>query len=253
MGIRSTIMAASSVLLLGAGAVSAADLNSGVSYGSMKDGGYMPSIATQPSWYVRLDGSYANYDTPKITEDGIDTLTEPDIDGSWAFGGGVGKYFTSAIRGELTYERRFEADVRGTLGHPGATLPGVRRFGIESDVMMANLYYDFGDRAHFSPYIGIGLGVARNNTTAGVVTDTCGCGPGTIEEGDTWSAAGALMAGFSVNMTHGLHLDTGYRFLYLGEAETGPVRAAGAPISDDPKVEEIHAHELRVGLRYDIH
>ena len=256
MGIRSALLTASSVLLLGAGAATAADLNAGTVYSGMKDAGYMPAVATHPSWYVRLDGSYSNYDTPKITEDHVDTLTEPNIDNSWAFGGGVGKYFTDSIRGDLTYERRFEADVRGNLAHPAATLPGLRSFGLQSDLLMANLYYDFGDRAHFSPYIGIGLGAVHHKTSAGTV-ESCGCASGEIDKGSGWDFAAAFMAGFSVNMKHNLHLDAGYRFLYLGEVDTGPVRithvGGTTDISEDPKVEEIHAHEFRVGRRYDIH
>ena len=52
-----------------------------------------------------------------------------------------------------------------------------------------------------------------------------------------------------------LYLDVGYRFLYLGETATGPVtliNTAGTLVSRDPTVEEIHAHEFRVGLRYDL-
>jgi opacity protein-like surface antigen len=51
-----------------------------------------------------------------------------------------------------------------------------------------------------------------------------------------------------------LALDIGYRFLWLGDAETGAVNGVmvGGTVSDDPTVHDIHAHELRIGLRYDI-
>ncbi|MEL6299040.1 MAG: outer membrane beta-barrel protein [Pseudomonadota bacterium] len=238
------------------GSASAADLSTyAPKGGSLKDTSYMPAIATQPSWYVRLDGAYAVYDTPVMVEQGIDTLTETDLDSSFAFGGGIGKYMTSTLRADINYERRFEADARGSLNHSGATLPGERRFGLKSDLFMANLYYDIDRGNRFNPYIGIGLGAVRHKTTEGTV-ESCGCTTGIVEEGENWSVAGALMAGFSLKLRSRFHLDAGYRFLYLGHAETGPVRTTGGTtgtqVSEDPTVEDIHAHEVRVGLRYDI-
>ncbi|MEM1306992.1 MAG: outer membrane beta-barrel protein [Pseudomonadota bacterium] len=232
--------------------------------GSIKDdGAYVPSVASNPRWYVRLDGSYANHDNPVLVEQGIDTLTQSSIDNTWSFGGGFGIYFTDAVRGDFTYERRFEADVQGDLNHANATLPGTRKFGLKSDLFLANLYYDFDNRSRFTPYIGAGLGFVRHTTTDGTV-ETCGCTTGTIDGKDSWHVAAALMAGAQVKLFRGLSLDTGYRFLYLGEAETGAVSITDrttAPgvttgtteISDDPIVEELHAHEFRIGLRYDFH
>ncbi|MEL6872415.1 MAG: outer membrane beta-barrel protein [Pseudomonadota bacterium] len=248
---RSLIVGAAVAISFSASAV-AADLNT-KSYGSMKDTGYMPAIVTQPSWYVRLDGAYAAYDTPVLVEQGIDTLTESSMDNSFAFGGGFGKYFSNNLRADVTYERRFEADVQGNLNHSSATLQGTRKFGLESDLFMASLYYDIDRGNRFNPYIGVGLGAVRHKTTAGTV-ESCNCTTGEIASAEKWSVAAALMAGFSLKLRSRLHLDAGYRFLYLGHAETGEITVTGGSVtvSDDPTVEDIHAHEVRVGLRYDI-
>ncbi|MEO1720504.1 MAG: outer membrane beta-barrel protein, partial [Pseudomonadota bacterium] len=244
-----------------AGVTHAADLNF---KGSIKDdGAYIPSAQSAARWYVRLDGSYANHDDPILVEQGIDTLTESSIENTWTFGGGIGVYFTDSLRGDLTYERRFEADVRGDLNHPNATLPGTRKFGLKSDLFLANMYYDFDNRSRFTPYIGAGLGFVRHTTTKGTV-ESCGCVTGEIAGKDTWHVAAALMAGAQIKLFRGLSLDTGYRFLYLGEAETGAVSitdrtvspgvtTGATEVSDDPIVEDLHAHEFRIGLRYDFH
>ena len=42
-------------------------------------------------------------------------------------------------------------------------------FGVKNMVALANLYYDFDTRSHFTPYLGVGLGFARNTTSAGHV------------------------------------------------------------------------------------
>ncbi len=255
------------------GSAHAADLY-GKRGGSIKDDA-MPALMNQSAarFYVRADANFAVYDNPTITENHQYDLTDNRIGSSWAAGGGIGYYFNKNIRADFTLEQRFEADVSGTIADPNAPLAGSRHFGYKSTLALANLYYDFDTRGRFTPYVGAGLGFVRNETTAGIAGDGCGC-TGTIDAGKTDSVAAALMAGMSVNLTgrgpaagsgdHGggevarnIYLDIGYRFLYLGEVATGAVRAApiAAPtttiISDDPLVEDIHAHEFRVGLRYD--
>lgn len=274
--IRGSIVLGVMIALGGAGA-QAADLNGG----SIKDG-YIPapSYAAQApsSWYFRVDGAYSQYDDPIMVEDHIYDLVNTNIDGNWSLGGGIGRSFGNGFRADLTYEYRFEADADGLLLNHAATLDGTRSFGLESHLVLANLYYDFNAGGRFSPYIGVGLGWVRHETTSGTVVDTCGC-TGTIDGESEDSVAAALMAGVTVNLTagrgnampvggstkdapvfatsnRGLLLDVGYRFLYLGDATTGPVRGdfggGNVVVSEDPTVENIHAHEIRFGLRYNL-
>jgi opacity protein-like surface antigen len=222
----------------------------------------MPGASAPSSLYIRLDGGYRGYDQPNITEDGIYDLADDDIGRGWAIGGGVGRYFSETVRGDITYDRHFEADVSGRLLDGAAALPGTRAFGLESDVVMFNGYYDFNRGGRFSPYVGLGLGVARHKTLEGTVSNDCGC-TGVIEEGSETGVAAAVMAGLTTKLAsighagRDLYFDVGYRFLYLGGVETGPVTTVDTgsgvqSISKDPKVEDIHSHEVRFGLRYDI-
>lgn len=248
----------------------AADLGD---YGSMKDFSTPVYQPASPAWYFRVDGGYSAFDTPTITEIGIYDLTQETIGETWSFGGGVGRYFGNGFRGDLTYDHRFEADAEANLADTGATLPGLRRFGITSDVFLANLYYDFDMGSRFTPYVGVGLGFTRNKTTTGTV-ETCGCTTAVIEDGSETHVAGAAMAGVSMRLRggqqvvqgggmkddpivvssgRGLYVDVGYRFLYLGSVETGPIVHDGAAtVVEDPTVDNIHSHEFRFGLRYDI-
>jgi opacity protein-like surface antigen len=259
---RATLLLGAALVLGSAQGALAADLGS---YGgSMKDGPMMaPMEAPRPSVYFRIDGGYGSFDDPTMTESDIYHLSETSIDSAWSFGGGVGMYFGNGFRGDLTVDRRFEADATGSLLDQYADLPGRREFGIKSTVALANMYYDFDAGGRFSPYVGVGLGFTRNETSAGTVTDPCGCLTGTIDGDSETHVAGAAMAGFTMKLRDRLSLDAGYRFLYLGEAATGPVTAtytaavngghgAVGVVSQDPNVEDIHAHEFRFGLRYDI-
>lgn len=276
---RATLLLSAAFVLGGAAGASAADLYGG----SIKDGPMMaaPMPGPMPSWYVRIDGGYAGYDAPAMTEEHYYDLTDTDIDNNWSLGGGIGRYFGNGFRGDITVDHHFESDASGNLADPLSDLPGVRTFGLKSTAVLANIYYDFDMGNRWTPYIGAGLGFSHNSTSDGTVTDPCGCLVGTIAGDSQTDVAAALMAGMSVKLRGGasggsfkdgyvvdtgrsLFLDVGYRFLYLGEAATGPVSATytapvtgghagtGGYVSEDPVVDEIHAHELRVGLRYNL-
>ncbi len=238
--------------------------------GGLKDYGYQPQmVASNPSFYLRLDGGFARHDKPFMVEDGTADLTETSMGNAWTLGGGVGYYFAKNIRGDLTYDHRFKSDVSGyrydvaqlaaadchAADGPAiqSSCYGTRKFGIKSDVFLANMYFDFDCRCHITPYLGVGLGFARHKTTAGTVTNAAGI-TGDIDAATHTSVAGALMGGFSMQLRDRLALDAGYRFLYLGDAATGAVkdRVGNVTIAPDPTVEAMHAHEFRVGLRYDI-
>jgi opacity protein-like surface antigen len=236
--------------------------------------GYVPApVTSHTAWYVRGDIGYAIQDEPDITEAaGLYDLDSPSLDNTWTFGLGIGRYFASNFRGDITWDYRRESDVRGfTLEAPFA---GDRRFGLSSNVILANLYYDFKRGGHVTPYIGAGIGAVHHRTSRGEVVPTpCGCA-GDIESSSNWSVAAAFMAGVTINFgsqtTYGgsikdapvtidtrgrWNLDAGYRFLYLGEARTGSIAASSGwgPVIDGDKVKDITAHELRLGLRYDLH
>jgi opacity protein-like surface antigen len=247
----------------------AADLG-GYPSGGLKDYGYQPQVvANNPSFYIRLDGGIATHDRPVMVEDGVADLTETSMGKSWTVGGGLGYYFSRNIRGDLTWDHRFKADVSGyrfdtaqlaaadcTASDPLALVQtscyGTRQVGLKSDVFLANLYYDFDCRCHITPYIGVGIGFVRHNTTSGTVTNANGV-VGDIDSATSNHVAAALMGGFSVKLRDRMALDAGYRFLYLGDTTTGAVkdRQGAVTISQDPTIENIHAHEFRVGLRYD--
>ena len=260
---RDTLVVGAALILGTVSTAGAADLYRGG--GSMKDT-YMPAIASSPVWYVRVDGGIAKYDAPMMvltSETGFQQdLVNTSIGRQWAIGGGVGIY-RGNFRIEGTIEHRFKADVKGDAligfdcpctGPTNVLVTGKNH--IESTVYLANFYYDFNRDGRFNPYIGAGLGVARNRVSAGSFTSGDGSVSGTIEGHSNTHVAGALMAGVDVKLRDRLHFDAGYRFLYLGEAATGPTvitsTKAVVPVAKDPTIEQLHAHEFRFGLRYDI-
>jgi opacity protein-like surface antigen len=258
-----SLLAGLAVVASAAGAF-AADLNGG----SIKDSGYNPATSTRPAlFYVRGDFTLSSNDFGSYTELPNYTQSYVGLGRNRSIGGGFGYYFSPNIRGDLTLDGSSSANAHGSVLDGAATVQGERRFGIKSTVGLANLYYDFDNRGRFTPYLGVGLGFARNTTTAGTVT-IAGCDTGSTGapncaaamEGTTkTNAAGALMAGFSAKLGDRWNLDAGYRFLYLGDAKTGDInitRAApvvGAPNSTSGvTVHDLYAHQFRVGMRMDV-
>ena len=264
-----SLLAGAAVLAAGLSAASAADLG----HGSLKDyGAPMPVTMSSPSsWYIRGDFSASSFDVPTIYEHDATSeydLTQNKIGRNWGLGGGIGRYLGANTRADLTFDWFRKSSVSGFMSpiiddgsNPltpcgaalltgcATNLAGEHKFDLQSTVGLLNFYYDFGQRGHFSPYVGAGIGFVRHKTSNG-----------TINGKSTTQLAGALMTGFSVALRSNMHLDAGYRFLYMGKAETGSVRGtssdlatviAANPVYDDPTVTDIHAHQFRVGVRYD--
>ncbi len=217
------------------------------------------------SWYIRGDVGYSINSDPEILEGNIYDLTNESYDESWTLGFGIGSYFTSNVRGDITVDWRVNTDVSSY--NPAAASPfgpGPRNFDLESLVVLANVYYDFHNfvggglkdspvRSHFTPYIGFGLGFVTHWTDDGIATG-CGC-TGIIQSGHSTDVAAAFMAGFAWTWRENLTLDAGYRFLYLGEVKTGQIIDASGGLANggQDEIDHLHAHEFRVGLRYDIY
>jgi opacity protein-like surface antigen len=246
-------------MLVGAvlvGGVSAAQAG-GDLRGSVNE--YAP--VSSPSWYVRSDFSYAWQRSGAVTVE-HPVLQSSEIGNTWGLGAGIGRYFGRGFRGDVTFEWRDTTDFSAVSTNCCNT---TTKFGMRSEVVLANLYYDFRAGERLSPYIGAGIGAARVETFGGDYPfNTCGC---VSYEGKTqWNFAWALMAGASLRLDGGVHrgggmkdggyfepgrtyLDVGYRYLNLGDVANGPNywdHKAG------PQAENVSAHEFRIGLRYDL-
>lgn len=239
---------AAAAAILSCVSAQAADLYGG--RGSIKDYEYAPPAA-QRAFYVRIDGGYSWAMEPGLYQWDRSFITR-DLEESWTLGGGVGMYFSRGFRADLTYDHRFEADVSGTTY--GGGYNGTRRLGLSADVILANLYYDFQGHGMFTPYVGFGVGAARVQTTKGWAVDIgCGCGTGfATGGGEDWNFAAAAMLGLNIKLHDRLSLDTGYRYVYMGDGHTTVADLSSASTGGVIRVEDLTAHEFRVGLRWDI-
>ena len=230
--------------------------------GGMKDGAIDPMATEIPapipiqetaSWYLRGDIGYSWYQDPDTSINAFGSDYDVDngaIESTGTIAVGFGTYVTPHLRGDLTVEYRFESDVTASLvGDIGGTQPldgtEFNSAGLQTTLALANLYYDFTPYRHFTPYIGAGIGFAYHDLS---IPDKTWINT-TFGKGTSMQVAFAAMLGMSVTLRDGWMLDAGYRFLYMGDADIDFVINA-----DDPNLslKDIMAHEVRVGLRYDL-
>ena len=207
-------------------------------------------VAGSARFYLRGDVGYDWNVAPSMSSEGT-AFSGVSMGNDWNYGGGIGWYLTPNWRMDVTAEHHNGATIDGHI--VSAAFSGDQSFNLTSDVILANVYYDFTGRAGFNPYLGVGLGWAANHTSAGVATDLCGC-TSSIDSATQSNFAWALMAGVTRELDRGFSIDVGYRLLDVGGAHTGNVinKLGHAMDQSDPSTGNIYSNEIRVGIRYDI-
>lgn len=214
------------------------------------------------AWYLRGDVGYkvyrdpkAKYDNPAYRAAGISNFGGEDMDHAAVIGGGVGYKFNNHFRSDLTVDYETPSEFKGKLpciAGPGCLKASDNKTKISATTVLLNGYFDIATFGGITPYVGGGVGFSYVDMDKLKYTDyptKCGCSvSGSYKGDDKWNFAYALMAGVGYNVTDNLVIDANYRFLDLGEARTKSIKAAGS--AGKVKVEDIQAHEFRVGFRY---
>jgi opacity protein-like surface antigen len=230
-----------------AGVVHAADLPEPAAFDSEAE-----VVELGTGWYLRGDVGYIDYATPRDVAFGIPGTLPLDgerLDKTFSLGGGIGYQFTSWVRTDVTVDHRFGAEFSGTRPVPTYAIGYERdQADLESTTYLFNAYFDLGYWAGVTPYVGAGIGLASNRFT-NIRRDAYVLGlpaGGTVLwPHTTHNLAWALMAGVVVDVGAGFKIDLGYRYADLGDVRTR-IDGPGNGIT----VDELKAHEVRVGARY---
>lgn len=168
--------------------------------------------------------------------------TVSKIHGSPIVGAGVGYRFPGGLRGDVTFAYRLLYALDGQVNDSDFEI--LYRADITSMTLMANGYYDFTS-GRVRPYIGAGVGWARNETET--LTQDFRTGFANTFSGATkQNAAVALMMGVGIPYS-GWTLDIGYRYIDLGKFRTGTTAAFGITGGHTGK---LLAHEFTLGVRF---
>ncbi|PTW59691.1 opacity protein-like surface antigen [Breoghania corrubedonensis] len=208
-----------------------------------------PYVAPQGGWYLRGDIGFKIYADPsaRTTYNNIGDFSNEGMDNTALVGGGIGYYFNDWFRADVTADYEFKSgfDGHAPCGGCGAIGYSVETADIDAWTFMVNAYADLGTWQGFTPYVGAGIGTSyvsasgvRGHTATGV--------PVSYDSHGRWNLAWALMAGASYEISPNMMIDAGYQFRSLGKAKSGRISGTQSRIEYD----DIYAHELRLGLRY---
>jgi opacity protein-like surface antigen len=173
-----------------------------------------------------------------LADPSFQPATLNNIDDSPVVVGGVGYRFTSSLRGDVTLA------YRGFYSLTDRTFEAVYTVNVTSATLMVNGYYDF-TAGGVRPYVGAGIGLARNET--GNLTQDFGLGfANTFAGASREDTAVALMAGVGIPYS-GWTLDIGYCYVDLGKFETANRAALGVSSGHTGK---LSAHDITLGARF---
>jgi opacity protein-like surface antigen len=252
-----------------------------------------PAAMEFNSWYLRGDigvGISANapnlYNSPDPLPAGLasgyytgtptQSFNNSTISAAMNFDLGVGYQFNNWFRADITGEYRGGSHFQSlyvindatNIDTPNPTqITDFYRGDISSWVGLINGYADLGTWYGMTPYVGAGVGLARNTlsgmTDQGIVSYTTSGPPvkvtsgpsgGYFSDGSKINFAWALMAGLDFDVTQNLKLELGYRYLDLGKYTSGGsncLGTCGGGVANFVRSKsDLAYNDFRIGLRW---
>jgi opacity protein-like surface antigen len=228
-----------------------------------------PPIEEFSGWYLRGDIGFSNQNVGSLSATNYSNFAsvqniDKSFDAAPFFGVGVGYYFNDWLRFDVTGEYRGKANFHGLdIGHINATDSADDRYtGSKSELtFLLNGYVDLGTWSRLTPFVGAGIGYSRNtisnfgDISACVNSASCAANGGSDAFGDTaskWSFAWALYAGLGYKVTKNVTVEFAYRYIDLGDAQTGNVSSFTGACCAIYSFHHLTSNDFRLGLRFNL-
>jgi opacity protein-like surface antigen len=232
---------------------------------------YRPPVVIPPpppapdcceGWYLRGDIGMTNQQVKSIdnalfaTSSGLTFLDQPGFSSGILAGLGLGYQFNNWFRADLTGEYRGKADFHALdrYGSGAAPTGGTNEYtGTKSEwLFLMNAYLDLGTWWCITPFIGAGIGTSRNTIDHFRDVNVPNLGVAYGGSASQWEFAWALHAGLSYKVTNSFTVEVAYRYLNLGDAQSGDlITYLGTNSVNNPMIfKDITSHDFKVGLRF---
>jgi len=224
-------------------------------YSSMKDPGYVSMKDEMPapsrSCYLRADLGYSWSNDPDVNFENIFGITFQNrtYDDAWLAEFGAGCELGRGFRGEISAAFRGDNDLF-VVPTPAAPNDPIYT-SVNSNTLMFNLYYDIANYRGFVPYVGAGLGIAFHDVENVIFSNAGPLGNNPLFGNEDTDLAWSVMAGVSKQVTPNMSIDVGYRYIDMGSIDSSGLDNTGF-LNPPLEIDNITAHELKVGLRYQI-
>jgi opacity protein-like surface antigen len=245
----------------------------------------VPVPVYDAQWYFRIDVGAGMGGDPSVSATGAPFGIGPPPATSGPFGfdanwlstnydamftatGGIGYIWGPHFRTDFTVDLRSLGDVTYNGSELYSTSANDHlvtvsdKTEMNSVPLLINGYYDFLAGKSLRPYLGAGIGFSvnrlnRNHTSTDVIcVSVSPCVPGggfttTANESNyNISLAAAAMVGFTYNWSSYTAIDVNYRYMYIGGSDAD-LRING--VNTSVEIGDINEHQIRVGLRFNVH
>jgi opacity protein-like surface antigen len=221
-----------------------------------------PPVEAFGGWYLRGDIGVTNqrvgslYNVLYETAASVSTI-QKGFDASPLFGLGIGYQFNNWLRFDVTGEYRSKANFHGldiAIDDAGTRFPDEYHASKSEWVFMANAYFDLGTWWCLTPFVGAGVGFARNTIHD---FQDIGTPVASVAFGETtskWNFAWALHAGLAYKVTPGFTVELAYRYIDLGDAQSGDLVTylGGNAVNNPMHFRDITSHDFKLGVRWSL-
>jgi opacity protein-like surface antigen len=248
--VRSNLLATAATAIAMCAAAQAADMPAPVIYQPV-------AVPVQEfgGWYLRGDIGMSNQrvgDLNNVLYGSTAGLQKIDrgFDSAPFFGLGVGYQFNDWLRVDVTGEYRGSANFHGLDIYPGGT--DEYRARKYEWTFLANVYADLGTWWCVTPFIGAGVGFSRNTIASFTDTNTVTQGVAFADDTSKTSFAWALYAGLAYKVTPNFTVELAYRYINLGNAQSGDIRTYNGinAIYNPMEFNDLTSHDLKFGVRW---
>lgn len=246
----------------------------------------VPVPVYDAQWYFRIDFGAGMGGDPSVSATGapfgigpVPAVPAPfGFDANWlstnydamfTATGGIGYIWGPHFRTDFTVDLRSLGDVtyNGSqlytdTGSADRLVRVSDKTEMNSVPLLINGYYDFLAGKSLRPYLGAGIGFSVNRLNRNHTSTDSSCGgvsPCVPAGGITTTAnesnynislAAAAMVGFTYNWSSYTAIDVNYRYMYIGGSDAD-LRING--VNTSVEIGDINEHQIRVGLRFNVH
>jgi opacity protein-like surface antigen len=224
-----------------------------------------PMIEEYGGWYLRGDIGMTNQSVRRLDNvlfpsTAALVIHDKNFESGMLFGLGVGYKYNNWLRFDVTGEYRGETGFHGfDTWNDGISARFNNYTAKKSEwLFLVNTYLDLGTWKAITPFVGAGIGASRNTIhsfrDAGIDSVANGGGPtmAFANAASKWNFAWALHAGLGYDVTPNFTLELAYRYVHLGDAQSGDIIAYdGTNSVYNPMLfKGLTSHDLKLGARW---
>ncbi|MGZ3411651.1 MAG: outer membrane protein [Xanthobacteraceae bacterium] len=207
-------------------------------------------------WYLRGDIGMSNQRVDHLFNALYPFHTVLNVskgfDSGWIYGLGAGYQFNHWARADITGEYRGKTNFRGLDIIDGGG--GVDDYYASKSewLFLANFYVDLGTWWCVTPFVGAGIGASRNTIHDFRDLDMVNAGVAFGTDASKWNFAWALHAGLSYAVTPNVMLELSYRYVNLGDAQSGDLQTylGQNSVVNPMEFHSITSQDVRLGVRW---